>query len=123
MLFEGSQTHINEGGDNLSAGEKQLICIARAVLKKSPIVLIDEATANIDIETEHQIQETIQRSFKECTVITIAHRINTILHCDKILVVDKGEVKEFGITQELLQDKQSTFYGIYEEALRDQKQQ
>ena len=52
-------------------------------MKKSPIVLIDEATANIDIETEHQILETIQRSFKECTVTTIAHRINTILHCEK----------------------------------------
>ena len=92
-------TKLSEGGENLSAGQKQLLCIARAILRKSQIVLIDEATANIDIETEHNIQETIKKSFKNCTVITIAHRINTILHCDKylfyfiinrILMIDKG---------------------------------
>ena len=60
-----------------------MICIARAVLKRTPLVLIDEATANIDIETEHTIQETIKQQFADSTVITIAHRINTILHCDK----------------------------------------
>ncbi|CAD8188699.1 unnamed protein product [Paramecium pentaurelia] len=115
----GLDTPINEGGDNLSAGEKQLICIARAILKKSKIVLIDEATANIDIETEQKIQQTIQRLFKDCTVLTIAHRINTILHCDKILVISKGELKEFGSTNELLNDKSSLFYDIYQEAMNN----
>lgn len=69
-----------------------MICIARAVLKRCKIVLIDEATANIDIETEHKIQKTIQSAFKDCTVITIAHRINTILYCDKysINIIIKG---------------------------------
>ncbi|CAD8112763.1 unnamed protein product [Paramecium primaurelia] len=117
---KGLETHINDHGDNLSAGEKQLVCIARAVLKKSPIVLIDEATANIDIDTEHKIQDTIQNAFADCTVITIAHRINTILHCDKILVLDKGEVKEFGLTKELLNQTNSLFYGIYQETLKEQ---
>jgi ABC-type multidrug transport system fused ATPase/permease subunit len=80
---EGLNTKVTENGENLSAGEKQLVCIARAVLKKSKIVLIDEATANIDIQTEQTIQQTIQRGFQNCTVITIAHRINTILNSDK----------------------------------------
>ncbi|CAD8155775.1 unnamed protein product [Paramecium pentaurelia] len=117
---KGLESNINDHGDNLSAGEKQLVCIARAVLKKSPIVLIDEATANIDIDTEHKIQDTIQNAFSDCTVITIAHRINTILHCDKILVLDKGEVKEFGYTKDLLNQTNSLFYGIYQEALKEQ---
>ncbi|CAK61098.1 unnamed protein product (macronuclear) [Paramecium tetraurelia] len=117
---EGLMTRISEGGDNLSAGEKQLICIARAILKKTKIVIIDEGTANIDVETEHKIQQVIQQAFKNCTVLTIAHRINTILHCDKILVIDKGQLKEFGLTQELLKDKKSTFYQIYQDALQNE---
>ncbi|KAM3143254.1 hypothetical protein pb186bvf_004586 [Paramecium bursaria] len=104
--------------NNMSVGEKQLLCIARAVLRQNKIVLIDEATANIDIETETIIQETIKKAFKECTVITIAHRINTILHSDKILVVDKGRVAEFGQTQDLLGNKDSLFYQIYQETQR-----
>ncbi|CAD8099082.1 unnamed protein product [Paramecium primaurelia] len=113
----GLNTQINEGGDNMSAGEKQLICIARAILKKSKIVLIDEATANIDIDTEQKIQQSILRLFKDHTVITIAHRINTILHCDKIVVMSKGEVKEFGSPSDLLNDKSSLFYEVYQEAM------
>ncbi|CAD8205655.1 unnamed protein product [Paramecium pentaurelia] len=117
---DGLMTKISESGDNLSAGEKQLICIARAVLKKTKIVIIDEATANIDVETEHKIQQVIQQAFQHCTVLTIAHRINTILHCDKIIVIDKGQLKEFGLTQELLKDKKSTFYQIYQEAIQNE---
>ncbi|CAD8125126.1 unnamed protein product [Paramecium sonneborni] len=117
----GLNTQISEGGDNLSSGEKQLICIARAVLKKSKVVLIDEATANIDVETEHKIQETILNAFRDCTVITIAHRINTILHCDKIIVVDSGQIKEYGKTKDLLLEKDSIFYGIYQETLKQNK--
>ncbi|CAD8141597.1 unnamed protein product [Paramecium octaurelia] len=118
---KGLDTEISENGDNLSAGEKQLISIARAVLKQSQIVLIDEATANIDIDTESKIQQTIQTAFKKCTVITIAHRINTIMHCDKILVIDQGEAKEFDEPQKLLEDKSSIFYGLYMQGKKSNK--
>ncbi|CAK90929.1 unnamed protein product (macronuclear) [Paramecium tetraurelia] len=118
---KGLDTEISENGDNLSAGEKQLISIARAVLKQSQIILIDEATANIDIDTESKIQQTIQTAFKKCSVITIAHRINTIMHCDKILVIDQGEAKEFDEPQKLLEDKSSIFYGLYMQGKKSNK--
>ncbi|CAD8052568.1 unnamed protein product [Paramecium sonneborni] len=117
----GLNTEISENGDNLSAGEKQLISIARAVLKQSQIILIDEATANIDIETESKIQQTIQTAFKKCTVITIAHRINTIMHSDKILVIDQGQAKEFDEPQNLLEDKSSIFYSLYLQGKKSNK--
>ena len=75
---------ITEGGANLSAGERQLICICRAILRKNRVVILDEATANIDIVTEKRIQELIEQEFASSTVITIAHRINTIIRSDEI---------------------------------------
>ncbi|CAD8100453.1 unnamed protein product [Paramecium primaurelia] len=117
----GLDTMINESGDNLSAGEKQLICIARAILKKAKIILIDEATANIDLETEEKIQKAIAIAFRDCTVITIAHRINTIMKCDKILVIDNGILIEQGVTKDLLNNKSSVFYNIYQEVMNGQK--
>ncbi|KRX07926.1 P-loop containing nucleoside triphosphate hydrolase [Pseudocohnilembus persalinus] len=116
---EGLDTQIQDGGGNLSVGEKQLICIARALLKKSKVVLIDEATANIDIQTEQMIQETIKAVFKECTVLTIAHRINTILESDKILVMDSGKLSEFDAPQKLLQNPDSLFYSLNQQALKE----
>ena len=80
---KGLDTEIKEGGGNLSAGEKQLICIGRAILAKTKIILIDEATSNIDPKTEQTILETIQNSFINCTVITIAHRLQTVINSDK----------------------------------------
>lgn len=79
----GLDTEIKEGGENLSAGEKQLLCIGRAILAQSKIILIDEATSNIDPKTEQVILETIKNSFKDCTVITVAHRLKTIINSDK----------------------------------------
>ncbi|CAD8116510.1 unnamed protein product [Paramecium sonneborni] len=117
----GLDTIINESGDNLSAGEKQLICIARAILKKAKIILIDEATANIDLETEEKIQKAISIAFKDCTVITIAHRINTIMKCDKILIIDNGHLIESGPSKELLSNESSIFYSIYQEVMKGQK--
>ncbi|XP_039260634.2 ATP-binding cassette sub-family C member 4-like isoform X1 [Styela clava] len=94
-----------EFGSNFSAGQRQLVCLARAVLKKSKILVIDEATANVDVETDRMIQETLRQTFKHCTIITIAHRINTVIDSDKILVLDQGQVQEFGEPHLLLKNK------------------
>ena len=81
--LNGLETKINKGGDNLSQGEKQLVCLARALLFRNKLVLMDEATANIDTRTENLIQNLIKEKFKDSTVLMIAHRLNTVLHCDK----------------------------------------
>ncbi len=83
FLFTGLDSEIREGGENLSAGEKQLLCIARAILSKSKIILIDEATSSIDNVTEEVILQSIHDNFKDCTMITIAHRLKTIIGSDK----------------------------------------
>ncbi|KAL4454971.1 hypothetical protein ABPG74_006353 [Tetrahymena malaccensis] len=118
---KGLNTYINEGGDNLSVGEKQLVCIARALLKKSKIVLIDEATANIDIQTDHMIQQTISNVFKDCTVLTIAHRLNTILNSDRILVLSQGHIEEFDSPENLIKNPNSHFYSLYQESVKENK--
>ena len=100
---------IAEGGSNLSAGEKQLICICRAILRKNKIIVLDEATANIDIVTEEKIQKLIESEFRESTVIAIAHRLNTIIKSDKVLVLSYGKVEEYGTPNELMQDTNSSF--------------
>jgi ABC-type multidrug transport system fused ATPase/permease subunit len=81
---------ITEGGKNLSSGERQLICICRAILRKNKIVILDEATANIDVVTEQKIQTLINEEFTDSTVITIAHRLNTIIKSDYVLVLSRG---------------------------------
>ena len=86
---------LNDGGSSLSTGEKQLICICRAVLRRNKVVVLDEATANIDIVTEEKIQKLINNAFKDSTVFTIAHRINTIINSDKVMVLDAGNCVEY----------------------------
>lgn len=93
----------------LSSGEKQIICICRAILKKNKICVLDEATANIDVLTEQKIQKLIQEEFNEASMITIAHRLNTIIQSDKILVLGGGKTIEMGSPDELIADADSTF--------------
>ena len=104
-LPDGYQTAIGEGGSTLSGGEKQRISIARAILKNANIVILDEATASIDPENEHLIQQAISELTIGKTVIVIAHRLATIEHADQILVVDKGEIVQKGTHQQLVQQE------------------
>ena len=92
---QGLLQPITEGGQNFSAGERQLLCICRAILRKSRLVIMDEATAFIDMITEQKVQELISQEFKESTMIMIAHRLNTVQTCDKIMVLESGKLVEF----------------------------
>ncbi|KAJ6639011.1 Multidrug resistance-associated protein 1, partial [Pseudolycoriella hygida] len=115
-LTAGLNHEITEGGENLSVGQRQLICLARALLRKTKILILDEATAAIDLETDDLIQKTIRKEFNDCTILTIAHRLNTIMDSDKVIVLDQGKVLEFGSPKELLQNEMSTFYGMAKES-------
>lgn len=101
-LPDGYQTMIGENGSRLSGGERQRISIARALLKNAPIVLLDEATASLDVENESQVQQALSRLLAGKTVMVIAHRMRTVVNADKIVVLDKGRVAEQGAPQELL---------------------
>ncbi|KAF5303202.1 hypothetical protein FQA39_LY10115 [Lamprigera yunnana] len=107
---------ITDGGSNFSIGQRQLLCLARALIRKNKILVLDEVNANMDRETDILIQETIKKRFSDCTVITIAHRINTVMDSDKIIVMDLGNVLEFNHPSVLLKDKNSHFYKIAKEA-------
>ncbi|CAD5124166.1 DgyrCDS12463 [Dimorphilus gyrociliatus] len=109
--YDQLESKVAEFGKNLSVGEKQLICLARALLKKSYVIVIDEGTANIDNHTDAVIQTVLRENFSECTMLVIAHRLNTIMDCDKIAVLDSGKVVEFGSASELL-SKKGAFYDL-----------
>ncbi|KAF9434448.1 hypothetical protein BGZ76_008001 [Entomortierella beljakovae] len=112
-LPEGISATISNGGENMSLGQRQLMSLARAMLSKNTRVLcLDEATAAIDVETDNAIQRALRREFAGCTVLTIAHRINTIMDSDRILVLDKGQVVEYDSPETLLQNKDSIFYSL-----------
>jgi len=104
---------IKECGANFSVGERQLLCLARALLRRSKIIIMDEATANVDYKTDQLIQETIRTKFKHCTVITIAHRLNTIIDYDRVLVLENGQVVEYDKPEILLQNEGGQFSRLY----------
>lgn len=112
---KGLDAVVDEGGANLSAGQKQLMCLARALLNPSSILVLDEATASVDVQTDKIIQETIRKEFKDKTILTVAHRLETIMDSDKIMVLDNGELKEFGEPQELLKNEDGIFYLLCKE--------
>ena len=116
MIGKNLDYKIEENGSNISVGEKQLICIARALLKKTKIILMDEATANIDFRNEALLKKNIYKDTKESTVLTIAHRIKTIINYDKILVLKDGEIEEFDTPENLI-NKKGLFYQMYKGSL------
>ncbi|XP_022702909.1 multidrug resistance-associated protein 1-like isoform X1 [Varroa jacobsoni] len=107
---------VEEGGANLSVGERQLVCLARALLRQSNLIILDEATAAVDLDTDKLIQKTIRDDFTASTVITIAHRLHTILDYDKVVVLDKGQVTEVGTPQELLDKHDGIFSSMAKDA-------
>ena len=106
---------VGQGGSNFSVGQRQLLCLARALLKGSKILVLDEATAAVDVETDQLIQNTIREAFKHCTTLTIAHRLNTIIDSDRVLVLDRGHVLEYDTPLALLENDSSAFSSMVAE--------
>ncbi|XP_044271381.1 multidrug resistance-associated protein 1 isoform X1 [Tribolium madens] len=115
-LTAGLHHEVTEGGENLSVGQRQLICLSRALLRKTKVLILDEATAAVDLETDDLIQKTIRSEFKNCTVLTIAHRLNTIMDSDRVVVLDNGMIVEFDSPSNLLKQQQSIFYSMCKDA-------
>ncbi|KAJ0240059.1 ABC transporter C family member 2 [Hirschfeldia incana] len=105
----GLDAEVSEAGENFSVGQRQLLSLSRALLRRSKILVLDEATAAVDVRTDALIQKTIREEFKSCTMLIIAHRLNTIIDCDKILVLDSGRVQEFSTPENLLSNERSSF--------------
>ncbi|XP_076852199.1 multidrug resistance-associated protein 1-like isoform X2 [Brachyhypopomus gauderio] len=109
------QHECSEGGENISLGQRQLVCLARALLRKTRILVLDEATAAVDLETDNLIQSTIRTQFEECTVLTIAHRLNTIMDYTRVIVMERGHITEMDSPANLI-TRRGQFYRMCEEA-------
>ena len=107
---------VTEGGDNFSVGQRQLLCMARAVLKNSKILVMDEATASVDLTTDILIQQMVRTAFRDCTVLTIAHRLHTVMDSDRIMVLDAGRLAEFDKPLTLLADPKTIFSSLVNQA-------
>ncbi|XP_026002192.1 multidrug resistance-associated protein 5 [Astatotilapia calliptera] len=114
QLPHSLHSEVTENGENFSVGERQLLCVARALLRNSKILLLDEATAAIDTETDRLIQETIRTAFGSCTTLIIAHRLNTVMSCSRVMVMDSGQILEFDSPVALLADENSRFRAMIE---------
>uniref|UniRef100_A0A087X7Q9 ATP-binding cassette sub-family C member 5 n=2 Tax=Poecilia formosa TaxID=48698 RepID=A0A087X7Q9_POEFO len=114
QLPHSLHSEVTENGENFSVGERQLLCVARALLRNSKILILDEATAAIDTETDRLIQETIRTAFNSCTTLIIAHRLNTVLSCNRVMVLDSGQILEFDSPAALLANENSRFRAMIE---------
>ncbi|XP_043261450.1 uncharacterized protein LOC122402590 [Colletes gigas] len=114
----GLESRVLDRGSNYSVGQRQLVCLARAILRNNRILMLDEATANVDPQTDALIQHTIRKKFDKCTVLTVAHRLNTIMDSDKVLVMDKGRMAEYDHPHILLQNSHSQFTLLVKETDR-----
>ncbi len=117
QLPDGYDTVLQEGGSSLSGGEKQRIAIARAMLKNAPVIILDEATANVDPENEKELTEAVENLTKEKTIIMIAHRLKTVRKADQIIVIDQGKIVQRGRHEDLIREK-----GIYADFVKDRRQ-
>ncbi|WP_187265494.1 ABC transporter ATP-binding protein [Reinekea thalattae] len=120
-MEHGYQTQVQEGGNNLSTGQKQLISFARAIIHNPQILIMDEATSSVDTQTEHLLQQSLKAVLKGRTSFVIAHRLSTIRAADEILVIDKGELIEQGDHQALM-NKQGVYYGLYQKQFQTEQQ-
>ncbi|VVC26205.1 Hypothetical protein CINCED_3A020489 [Cinara cedri] len=114
-LPNGLNARMSEGGSNFSVGQRQLVCLARAIVRNNKIIVLDEATANVDPQTDALIQKTIRKKFRTCTILTIAHRLNTVMDSDKVLVMNAGAAVEFNHPHNLLKNKNGHFYKMVEQ--------
>ncbi|KAK9847067.1 hypothetical protein WJX84_012280 [Apatococcus fuscideae] len=117
-LSAGLDSELTEGGGNLSTGQRQLLCMARALLRNARILVLDEATSNVDNTTDELVQSTVRSAFAHCTVLTIAHRLHTIIDSDRVLLLDAGNIKEFDTPSNLLKDKASAFSSLVQDTMR-----
>ncbi|TFK92526.1 multidrug resistance-associated ABC transporter [Polyporus arcularius HHB13444] len=111
-VFRNLDSPVSEGGENFSTGEKQLLCMARAILKRSKVLLMDEATASVDYATDELIGKTIRHEFASSTILTIAHRLRTVIDYDRVMLLDQGKIAEFDTPSALLSNPQSKFYSL-----------
>ena len=117
-LSDGLDTDVGERGNLLSGGQKQRIAIARAFIKNAPIVILDEATSALDNKSEHVVQQAIENLMKDRTVFVIAHRLSTVRHADKIVVVNYGKIAETGTHEELVNNPDSIYGSLYRAQLK-----
>nr|AKC34058.1 ABCC4-like protein [Spodoptera litura]AKC34900.1 ABCC4-like protein [Spodoptera litura] len=117
-LPAGLSSRMSEGGGNFSVGQRQLVCLARAIVRRNRLLVLDEATANVDPQTDALIQSTIRSKFAECTVLTIAHRLHTVMDSDKVLVMDAGRMVEFDHPHMLLQNADGILRGMVDQTGR-----
>ncbi|XP_044588303.1 probable multidrug resistance-associated protein lethal(2)03659 isoform X2 [Cotesia glomerata] len=117
-MVNGLDSRVFDRGTNFSAGQRQLVCLARAILRNNKVLMLDEATANVDPHTDGLIQRTIRTKFSECTVLTVAHRLNTIMDSDKVLVMDKGRMVEFDHPYILLKNDHGHFTSLVKQTGR-----